>query len=246
MFDSYAAASWFHTATNYAGAERVATQSGPVPTKAPPLPADALPSPLSKMIDLRFSCRRFAQEPLAIAHLGALLHAGYGVIGKAVVNGVEFNRRPVPSAGARYPLHLFVLARAVAGADLGTYCYDPVSSRLDPVGARPDDTAIAKIFLDQPYVATASAIIVMAAEMGRTLERYQDRGYRYTLFEAGHVAQNIALCAAAIGVGNLEIGGFLDEDLGAVLQIDNRIDAVYAAAVGYPGSNDPGIARTVE
>jgi SagB-type dehydrogenase family enzyme len=206
-----------------------------------------LPAALKKLLKQRVSCRRFSSEPLALAHLGALLHAGYGVIGRAVVNGRKFDHRPVPSAGALYPMHIFVLVRAVAGADMGTYRYDPAARRLTPVGARPADATIAAIFLDQPYVSTASAIIVAAAELGRPLERYADRGYRYVLFEAGHVAQNIAVCAAATGVGNLQIGGFLDDHLTTVLRIDGRTTVpLYAAAVGYPGSEDPAVVRCTE
>lgn len=238
---------WFHTATCYPGAGSLPAAGGAVPSHAPPLPEPTLPPSLRKMLDLRVSCRRFSPEPLAIAHLGALLHAGYGVLGKAAANGVEFDHRPVPSAGACYPLHIFVLVRTVAGADRGAYRYDPDAHRLTPMGARPDDATTAILFLDQPYVASASAIIVMAAEMGKTLERYADRGYRYVLFEAGHVGQNIALCAAATGLGNLEIGGFLDGQLAAVLQIGGPVVVpLYAAAVGYPGSEDPWETRSVE
>ena len=247
MFAGNPAASWFHTTTGYLGAGPHTATSGPIPSDAPSLPDPVLTPPLSKMLDLRASCRRFSPEPLAIAHLGALLHAGYGVIGKADVNDLEFDHRPVPSAGALYPLHIFVLVRAVAGAKLGTYHYDPSTHQLTPVGARPDDATIATMFLAQPYVATASAIIVMAAEMGKTLERYADRGYRYVLFEAGHVAQNIALCAAGTGVGNLELGGFLDGQLASVLQIDDAaVVPLYAAAVGYPGREDPAATRAAE
>ena len=39
-------------------------------------------------------------------HLGALLHVAYGVVGIASANGAEFEHRPVPSAGALYPLRL--------------------------------------------------------------------------------------------------------------------------------------------
>ncbi len=153
----------------------------------------------------------------------------------------------MPSAGACYPLHIFVLVRTVAGADRGTYRYEPDGHQLIPVGVRPGDTTTAMLFLDQPYVSTASAIIVIAAELGKTLERYADRGYRYVLFEAGHVAQNIALCAAATGVGTLQIGGFLDGHLAAVLQIDGAaVVPLYAAAVGYPGSEDAAVVRCIE
>jgi SagB-type dehydrogenase family enzyme len=236
----------FHAATSYAGMVQqtfsVATSSEVVE-----LPDAVVPESLDKAIRARASCRRFCPDPLAISDLAALLHSSYGVVGTATVNGFDFDHRPVPSAGARYPLHLFVLARSVDGLGAGAYRFDPSNRTLNPTGLRPDDPAIATVFMGQSYVATASAIIVIAADVGKTLERYADRGYRYVLFEAGHVAQNIALCAAMSGVGTLEIGGFLDEDLAVVLGLDGPWTvALYAAAVGYLASDDPAVTRSVE
>jgi SagB-type dehydrogenase family enzyme len=239
---------WFHAAAGYypaAGQLRVGGRS--MPSDALSLPASDLPPSLAKMFSKRVSCRKFSVKHLTADDLGAMLHSGYGVLGKAVVNDVEFDHRPVPSAGATYSMQIFVLVRSVAGAEAGTYRYDPPTRRLNPVGARPDDAVIAEIFLGQRYVASASAIIVIASELGKALQRYGDRGYRYALFEAGHVAQNIALCAAATGVGNLQTGGFLDSHLASLLQIDPAaVVPLYAAAVGYPASEDPIVVRSLE
>lgn len=238
---------WFHAATALSAAGQLPAGGGQIPSDALPLPARDLPPSLSKMFDQRVSCRKFSPKPLAAEDLGALLHSGYGVVGKAVLNELEFDHRPVPSAGASYSMQIFVLVRSVAGAKVGTYRYDPPTRRLAPVGARPDDAVIAEMFLGQRYVATASAIIVIASELGKILPRYGNRGYRYALFEAGHVAQNIALCAAATGVGNLQTGGFLDSHLVSLLQIDPAaVVPLYAAAVGYPASQDPAVVRSPE
>lgn len=235
----------FHAATSYAGiAQR--TIGGASPAEVVQLPEAVVPESLAGALGRRASCRRFCPDPLAMSDLAALLHTGYGVFGRASVSGFDFDQRPVPSAGARYPLHLFVLARSVEGLGAGAYHYDPSHRTLNLTGLRPDDAAVASLFLGQSYVATASAIIVIAADVEKTLERYADRGYRYVLFEAGHVAQNIALCAALTGVGNLEIGGFLDEDLAVVLGLDGAWTvALYAAAVGYQATDDPAMTRSV-
>jgi SagB-type dehydrogenase family enzyme len=175
-----------------------------------------------------------------------MLHTGYGVLGDARAGGTMFKHRPVPSAGARYPLDLYVLARSLEGTDPGAYRYEAERGELVPVGSRPDDGAIAEIFIDQPYVASASAILMITAQLALTFERYGDRGYRYVLFEAGHVAQNIALCAAASGIGNLEIGGFLDDRVSELLGLSNSDVPLYGAAVGYPQSSDPAVTRSID
>lgn len=205
------------------------------------LPSAATPQTLKDILVARESCRRFSEGPLSTEHLAALLHCGYGIIGQAVMGDLEFPHRPVPSAGAAYPLHLYALCRSVEGIDQRIFYYEP-DSVLRPVNARPSDNAISRLFLDQVYVGAAAAIIVIAAEWDKTMRRYLDRGYRYVMFEVGHVAQNIALCAAALHLGCLSTGGFEDLELAAMLGIPGQqIGPVYALAVGPKSeSNDMG------
>ena len=178
--------------------------------------------------------------------LAALLDAAYGELGVAETNGHQFVHRPVPSAGARYPLHLFVLVRDVDDVEQGVYRYDVSTRTLHPTGPRPGDQALAQIFLDQPYVAGVPAIVMLAGHLALTLERYASRGYRYVLFEAGHVAQNIVLSAAALGLGSLTIGGFYDAALARILAIDGTtFPPLYGVALGHLGSEDPAIARSI-
>ena len=128
----------------------------------------------------------------------------------------------------------------VAGLAPGAYRFDAAQAVLNPVGQRPDDTAVAHIFFEQPYVANASAILIFTAQLEPSLGRYADRGYRYVAFEVGHAAQNVALCAAALGLGNLQIGGFLDGALSSLLSIEPGGPLpMYAVAVGLPDGSDP-------
>ena len=114
--------------------------------------------------------------------------------------GHEFCERPVPSGGGLYPLELYVLAQHVDGLDRAstTTCRSATaSSSCAPSRCRSMLTA--EMFLGQPYLIDAAAVIVITAVVERSLWKYEDRGYRYILLEAGHVAQNINLCAQASG-----------------------------------------------
>jgi SagB-type dehydrogenase family enzyme len=78
-------------------------------------------------------------------------------------------------------------------------------------------------------------VIVLSANFGRTLKKYGARGYRYVLLEAGHVAQNICLTAAELGLGSLCVGGYRDRGLNHALGLDGQHEAVvYCIGVGYP------------
>jgi SagB-type dehydrogenase family enzyme len=246
MWSDVSTAWWFHASTAYKTDEPADARTDGGSTHLVSLPSPVIKRSFEQLLARRVSCRRFSTRPLSLADLVGMLHAGYGVLGDALAGQTTFKHRPVPSAGARYPLSLYVLARSLDGADRGVYRYEAERCELVAVGSRPDDGAIAEIFIDQPYVASASAILMITAQLALTLERYGARGYRYVLFEAGHVSQNIALCAAASGIGNLEIGGFLDDRISGLLGLSHSEVPLYGAAVGYPESSDPAVTRSIQ
>ena len=211
-----------------------------VDLEPPCLPEIALSSALAQ----RASCRRFAATPIERAELGTALHAGYGVLERLELWG-EFCARPVPSGGGLYPLELYVLSQRVRGLDAGVYHYLPLEHRLEVV--RPDALPAhlsSEMFLGQPYLVEAAAIIVITAVVERSLWKYDDRGYRYIVLEAGHVAQNINLCAVGLGLGALNLGGFFDEDMMALLNLDSdREIVIYGVALGHSEVADRLVSR---
>jgi SagB-type dehydrogenase family enzyme len=186
----------------------------------------------------RGSCRRFSGGALRLQAVATLLSAAYGC-GRVVKFGdAGWPARPVPSAGARYPLELHLAVRAVDCLPAGTYRYLPYEHALAPTGPSVSFAHLADIFFRQPYLTPAAAIVVIAGNFEQTTARYGDRGYRYVLFEAGHVAQNVLLAATALGVGGLSLGGFLDDMLANTLQVSSQVAPLYGVALGPPADRD--------
>jgi SagB-type dehydrogenase family enzyme len=210
-------------------------ESATVELEAPTLPQ----ATLDRVLRRRSSCRRFEPEPIERTELGTLLHGAYGVLDTIDLWG-EFCERPVPSGGGLYPLELYVLCQRVRGLEGGVYHYVPLGHRLEVV--RPDSLPshlTSEMFLGQPYLVNASAIILITAVVQRSLWKYEDRGYRYILLEAGHVAQNLNLCAEGLGLASLNLGGFFDEDVMALLKLDqDREIVVYGVALGRTAIDD--------
>ena len=203
-----------------------------------PLPPPEAPAAsLDEVIAARQSCRQFLPAPISLGCLGTVLRLSYGVLGEAESFG-GFLERPVPSGGALYPLELYVLVQRVAEARVGVLHYLPLVHAVEVLHGEPLPRLLtAELFLGQPYLADAAAVIVIAAAVERSMWKYEDRGYRYILFEAGHVAQNAILCAHALGLGALPLGGFFDDDLGALLRLDaDREIALYGVAIGAPAA----------
>lgn len=205
------------------------------------LPRPQLPGArLDRVLAERASCRRFVDADLEVPELSALLGGAYGVLGRARFEETMLMERPVPSGGGMYPLEVYLLARRVAGLDPAIYHYAPLHHGLERLTEGPAPaTSVSRLFLDQPWAGGASVVVVLTAVLDRTLRKYHDRGYRYVLFEAGHVAQNLNLVATGAGLGSCNFGGFADHHLAGLLGIDVEVEVpLYAIAIGRPASAD--------
>ena len=184
---------------------------------------------LATCLARRRSRREFGDDPITLEHLAALLHAGYGVSG--ALEGTPQLLRTAPSGGALHPLELYVLAGRVTGLEPGTYHYDPLRHVLERLAAGQGDPARLTPYED--VVAASAVVIAVTAMLWRSRFKYGARAYRFTLLEAGHVAQNILLAATALGLAALPLGGFYDREVDAVLGADGLYEAsLYLLPVG--------------
>ena len=232
---------WAHNATASSLADGIPAPAREHPLDPwQPLPPPALPDvALSRLLRARASCRRFEATPIDVGALATLLAAGYGVLGRSRFGSMEMLERPVPSGGGLYPLEFSVLARHVDGVAAGIHHYHALCHGLE---ARRDidlpKPLLDYLFMGQGYATAAPVLIVVSGAFERTLGKYGDRGYRYLLLEAGHAMQNINLCAAALGLGSCNLGGFFDDELGDLLRLEHGVEfPVYAVAIGVPAED---------
>jgi SagB-type dehydrogenase family enzyme len=228
-----------HRATNYLGGSAApAASASEAEQERIGLPIrQSLRCELEAAFAQRVSCRRFSGAAISLDTLATLLDAAYGCGPEVVFEGARWPARPVPSAGARYPLELNILARAVDGLAPGSYRFIAEEHALVRSGADVSFDALADIFLKQPYLKPAAAVVVVAGDFELTTARYGDRGYRYVLFEAGHVAQNLTLAATALEMGSLSLGGFVDDTLAEVLRLRSVVAPLYGVAIGPPADH---------
>lgn len=213
------------------------------PRETPGLPliglsAPVKPTELDGLLLQRCSCRVFADVPVAVETIGAVLRDAYGILANDRDKRLEFPLRPVPSGGGLYPLELNLIARRIDGLAPGVYHYVAEHHGLEQVAeADFPKVLLDYLFMGQASLTAAPALLVLSAVWRRTLTKYGDRGYRYMLFEAGHVMQNINLSAARRGLGSCNIGGFFDVELGELMQLDREAETpLYACALGLPAA----------
>ncbi len=177
---------------------------------------------LEAVLRRRRSVREFASEPLTMEEISQLLWAAQGISHDGV-------RRTAPSAGATYPLELYL----VTEEGVSNYvAQDRTLHRVREGDLRRD---LYEASLEQEFILEAPATIVFTAVYARTEQRYgSTRSPRYVHVEVGHAAQNVLLQAVALGLGAVPVGAFDDERVSQVLDLPTDHVPLYLVPVGHP------------
>jgi SagB-type dehydrogenase family enzyme len=178
------------------------------------------PTSLEQTIASRRSRRDFLPRQLDLEQISQLAWAAQGQSNKG-------RYRTVPSAGATYPLELFV----VTGDGL-FHCLQ-VRHALEKLADSDLRSALASAAWGQEFIEVAPLTLIFVAEFERTTRRYGQRGIRYVYMEAGHAAQNVQLQAEALGLGSVAVGAFDDAAVSKVLQLPDGLEPIYMVTVGY-------------
>jgi SagB-type dehydrogenase family enzyme len=174
----------------------------------------------------RRSVREYAPEALTLSEVSQLLWGGQGV------TDTRERLRTAPSAGALYPLELYLVTGNIKSLSPGVYRYQPMQHRLVKVGSSDLREALAAVALRQSFLRDSAGAFVFTAVPERTTAKYGKRGIRYVHMEAGHAAQNVYLQAVSLGLGTVVVGAFDDEDVQEVLGIKEQ--PLYLMPFGRP------------
>ena len=191
---------------------------------------------LEETILRRRAVRRYSKKPLLLSQLSQILWSAQGITGTR-------GFRAAPSAGATYPLEIYVVIGEqciVAGeakqdfqeVQAGIYHYEPNAHSLSLHTSGDLRPYLARAALDEEFIAKAPVDIVICALYHRTSYRYGKRGERYVHMEVGHVGENIHLQAVALGLSTVEVGAFNEEAVTKVLGVNQQFKPLYIMPVG--------------
>ena len=161
----------------------------------------------------RRSIRSYKSEPLAIAEISQLLWSAQGV-----TNRKGF--KTAPSAGALYPLEVYIAAGNVTDLDAGIYKYYPHKHEIVNTIKGDKRSELCRAGLGQSSIKNAPAVMVFCAVFERVTGSYGKRGLQYVHMEVGHVIQNVCLQAISLGLGSVIIGAFDDYDVKDVMNFE--------------------------
>ncbi len=183
--------------------------------------------PIESVIGLRRSIREYSKESIQLQALAQLLWAAQGITSP---DGL----RAAPSAGALYPLEIYLAVSLSSGLAPGVYRYQPRQHALVQVRDTDQRAALSSAALGQRCVAAAPVCLVIAAVFNRTATKYGNRARRYVHMEAGHAAENILLQATALQLGTVVVGAFDDQAVQQVLGLPANHEPLALIPIGYP------------
>lgn len=181
---------------------------------------------IEEAIEGRRSRREYSDEPLSLNEISQLCWAAQGITEE------RDNFRAAPSAGALYPIELFVIS---GNSDLepGVYQYSPSGHKLTRVKKGDIREDLARAAVGQKEVKEAPIDIAITGVIHRTAKKYGSRAERYVHLEAGHVAQNIYLQCESLDLATVSIGAFSDEDVRSLLSTNEEHTPLYIMPISH-------------
>jgi SagB-type dehydrogenase family enzyme len=180
---------------------------------------------IEEALSLRRSVRGYKNEPLTLAEVSQLLWAAQGI-----TDG--YGLRTAPSAGALYPLEVYLVAGNISGLSPGIYKYMPDGHRLIKISDGDVRGELARTALSQTFIADAPVSFIFTVVYERTTQKYGERGIRYVHMEAGHAAENLLLQGVALDIGAVTVGAFDDNQVAKLMKLPGDEAPLYIIPAG--------------
>lgn len=180
----------------------------------------------------RRSVREYKDEPLTLKEISQILWSAQGITNSS------WGGRTAPSAGALYPLEVYLIVRKAENLGSGVYKYLPEGHKIKRILEKDISTDLARAALGQMFIAEAPVSLVISAVYSRTIGKYGDRGIQYVHLETGHAAQNVYLQVESLGLGTVTIGAFDDERIKEILTLSEEEIPLYIMPIGKVENND--------
>ncbi|MFO8236425.1 MAG: SagB/ThcOx family dehydrogenase [Bacteroidales bacterium] len=185
---------------------------------------------LDQALKQRISCRSYKDKPIKLKDVGDILWAANGISDKRFSQ-----RRTAPSAGATYPLQLYIATKkgSVYSLEPGIYRYNPDEHLLEKHSKENIIEHLPQATYNQSFLTKASMCILIASKKERTTRLYGERGIQYIWMEAGGVCQNIHLKVVEMNLGTVIIGAFEDTKVKRAFRLSGEVP-LGIMPIGYP------------
>ena len=191
------------------------------------LPQD-VPSPEAATLSAVAGVMSPPQGPLDLSALAQLLHYSAGLIRRSTLRTAgEVHYRAAASAGALYPIELYVVCGDLPGLSAGVYHYGPATNSLSLLREGDFRGNLIAASAGHPGVADAPATIVCTCVFWRSAWKYRERGYRYCYWDNGTILANMSATANALGQPAEIVAGFADAEVDGLLGLESSSEASF-------------------
>jgi SagB-type dehydrogenase family enzyme len=153
--------------------------------------------PLDKALNDRRSIRNFGEDCLSPDEVSQLLWAAQGITD-------DEGHRTAPSAMARYPLEVYLLAGNVTGLPMGVYRYMPIDHSLSIIEQGDIDEYYNASAGFEDWIKTAPAIFIVTGD----LNSFGQGSSQWMYVEAGAAAENLLLEVVSLDLAATYTAGF--------------------------------------
>lgn len=198
------------------------------------LPRDLALSGKPALAAISASANPKTETTIDVPAITRILFSADGLTRHKRVDGEDYHFRAAASAGALYPIEIYVVAGEVQDLEAGLYHFSPADLKLR--GLRRGDwrEAIARAAAMRPSLRQARAILVMTAIFWRSAWKYRARSYRYCFWDAGTILANLLAAVAAEDIPAEVVTAFVDAETEKLLGVDgDREGAVCLVAIGH-------------
>ena len=164
---------------------------------------------------------------LDIQTLSKIFHLTYGYTARQQAGGQTYLYRSVPSAGALYPVEVYVSGAGIPGLPTGLFHYDIQTFSLQQLRGKEASRLIAEtLAIQKPENTWAS--FILSGIFFRSSWKYRKRAFRYVMLDTGHLVENLGSALAYAGLPCSVRYDFVDEHLCSLLGLDRRKEACFA------------------
>ena len=203
-----------------------------------PLPSD-IASPNMPTLEAVAAAGEPADGQPDLQAVAQLLHYSAGLIRKSnLPSAGEVHYRAAASAGALYPIEVYLVCGDLPGLGAGVYHFAPDHNSLVQLRSGDFRGNLAEAAANQETVSQAPAIVVFTAVFWRSAWKYRTRGYRYCFWDTGTVLSNLLAVSCSLGLPASVVAGFVDDDVDRLLGVDSEKEsATCLVSIGVGGAS---------
>ena len=137
----------------------------------------------------------------------------------------------IASTGGLYSNEIWIRIQNCESVPKGLYKYQPISQTLLPLDIDVFDSDMQFCF-DSGTIHLSGAIIFVVCNMQFHTQKYSNRGYKFSIMEAGAIGQNAYLYCANQNLGIYQCGGYREDFVNQKLNLTDYQTVISTIIIG--------------